>query len=68
MNAEVHSGGAWTPGLGSGGNIGTSYCGPAVPNSSGMPALITAAGSVVAACPTIMEPLLDEVKWRFDAS
>ena len=26
------------------------------------------AGSVVAACPTVMEPLLEEVKWRSDAS
>ncbi|MCP5020644.1 MAG: hypothetical protein GY930_02610 [bacterium] len=30
------------------GNIGSNYCGPAVPNSSGSPAVISAVGSVVA--------------------
>ncbi|MEM6672258.1 MAG: LamG-like jellyroll fold domain-containing protein [Planctomycetota bacterium] len=38
---------AWVQGCGTG-NLGIGYCGPAVPNSTGAPAVITAGGSDVA--------------------
>ncbi|MCP3919742.1 MAG: hypothetical protein GY711_29765 [bacterium] len=45
----IASGAAWAPSLFGGQPIGNSYCGPAIPNSSGTSAIISAFGSTMVA-------------------